>query len=72
MAKQKFVTSWDDVPVMFDLAYASILTGLTVSSLQKKAKNGELPAFRIGKVWRIDKNKFIEYLNNQKGAQYET
>lgn len=62
---KKNTTNWDDVPVIFDLAYAAMLMGVTVEYLQKQAKLGLFPAHKIARVWRVDKDEFREYLKKQ-------
>lgn len=58
----KFTTRWDDVPVVVDLPYASVLLQLHPETLRKLAVAGEFPAVKIGNTWRIEKNKLKQYM----------
>ena len=61
MQKQRYPTNWDSVPVMFDLPYASMLTGKTYDTLLRMFKAGKFPAHRIGRQIRVDKEEFIQW-----------
>lgn len=65
LRNRNITTNWDDVPVIFDLALAARLMGVTAEYLQKQAKLGLFPAHKIARVWRVDKDEFREYLKNQ-------
>ena len=52
--------SWNDVPALIDLEQASILLGLNIESVRRYCVTGDIPAFRIGKQWRIDKQKLMK------------
>lgn len=40
-------------------------------TLYKLIRNGDLPAFRVGKQWRIDKEEFTEWLRKQQVKKKE-
>jgi excisionase family DNA binding protein len=67
---QKFATDWNEVPLVMDLAYAAVLMGVTVEYLQKLSRNKEFPAFKFGRVWRIERDRFREYLEKQQQSCY--
>lgn len=57
------ITSWEDVPVIFDIPMAARLLGKTPESLTKRCQDGNFPAFKDGKSWRITKEAFFKYIN---------
>ena len=65
MPRQRTPTNWDDVPVMFDLPYACVLLGLSYDWLLRLARNGKVPAHKVGKGWRFDKSELREWLRSQ-------
>lgn len=65
MTRTKYVYRWDDVPVIVDLPYAAILLGVSIECLKKWAQSGKIPAFKIGKLWRINKSDLMDFINQQ-------
>ncbi len=59
------ITSWDEVPVMFDIPVACILTGRTYESVKKLCQQGKIPAFKVGQEWRFEKETFRQWLQDQ-------
>lgn len=64
----KIIKSYDELPAMFDIALASILTGFEPRYLRQLCRAGKFPAFKIGRDWRIDKADFINWKNSLKEA----
>ena len=62
MPKQKLPTSWDDVPVIFDLPYACVLLGKSYEGLKKLAQAKQIPAHKVGKEWRFDKEELHSWM----------
>ena len=62
MKHPRLTTNWDDVPVVMDLPYAARILALTPETLIKRAKKGEFPAYKEGKVWRVRKDSFIAHI----------
>ena len=61
--KRVLITDWSKVPVLFDVAYAANLLGLTYDHTRKLCVAGIIPAHKIGRnSWRINKNEFMEYV----------
>ena len=52
--------SWDEAPVILTPKDAGILLGLSEQSIRMRCRKGKLPAIKIGKLWRIDKEKLME------------
>ncbi len=57
--KQRYITTWEKAPVLFDSEYAAILLGLRVQTVRYMARTGELPAVKIGRVWRFEKSALM-------------
>lgn len=67
MARTKYVYRWEDVPVIIDLPYAAVLLGVSIECLKRWSRDGKLPAFKVGKLWRINKADLINFIENQTG-----
>lgn len=65
---QKYETAWERVPVVFDLSYAAALLGVSLDRIRKLAQRGEFPAFKVGKLWRVNKTDMLTYIENQKAS----
>ncbi|WP_101698666.1 helix-turn-helix domain-containing protein [Clostridium minihomine] len=66
MARTKYVYDWDNVPVIIDLPYASVLLGSSVDCLKRLSRNGVLPAFKHGGEWRVTKDDLRTYIEENK------
>ncbi|MGN0136540.1 helix-turn-helix domain-containing protein [Anaerotignum sp.] len=58
--------SWDELPLLIDVAALSILTGLGNQRIRQLCKSGELPAFQVGKKWLVEKEDFIAWKDKRK------
>lgn len=56
-----YIYNWDEVPLILDLPYAARLLGCSVQLIRKKCQDGNIPAFKIGVMWRIRKEDMIAY-----------
>jgi len=64
---KQLITSWDDVPVIIDLPFASELLGLTVDDLKRKSRSQRFPAFKVGeRSWRVKKDDLLVWIDQQK------
>ena len=52
--------SWDEVPAILTLEQVGVLLDFNEESTRRYCMNGDLPAVKIGKQWRIDKQKLME------------
>lgn len=68
---KKSITNWNDVPVIFDLAFASILCGKSVVRLRQLASKGLFPAYKIGNEWRVRKEDFRVWETRQLEITYK-
>lgn len=63
------MTNWNDVPLIMDLPTVSSLVGLNPNYLAILARKNELPAFKVGDSWRVDKEDLLCYISKQKEKQ---
>ena len=61
-SKSKYITKWEDVPVIIDLTYAAHLLGCSRESVRKLCQSGEIKAFKVCEMWRIRKEAVFEYM----------
>jgi excisionase family DNA binding protein len=62
---RKAETDWNRVPVIFDLTYAAALLGVSTDRMHKLAQQGRFPAFKVGKLWRVNKTDMLSYIQKQ-------
>ena len=60
--KPRPITSWDEVPIVMDLHFASRILGKGADALRKRAQKGTFPAYKEGSSWRITKDSLQEYI----------
>lgn len=65
MATNKNITSWDEVPVIIDLPYACRLLGKSYEGMKKLCQQNKVPAFKVGKEWRMRKEDLEQFIENQ-------
>lgn len=61
MKKIVLITSWDSVPVVIDIGYAARILGVTAETVRKACASGDIPAFKIRDMWRINKKDLMVY-----------
>lgn len=50
--------TWDDYPVTLSIKETAQLLGISrLNTITSKCRNGELPAVKMGKDWRIDRDQ---------------
>ena len=52
--------NWATVPLVLDVSTAAVLLDTSVSYIRKALEKGDLPGGKIGKEWRIDRDKLRE------------
>lgn len=62
----KLIKSAGDLPATFDLSLASNLTGYSIARLRQLARQGQFPAYKIGRAWLIDKDDYIKWIDELK------
>lgn len=60
MSFTKNIYSWNDVPALMTPNEASWLLKIPEDTIRHYCQTAQLPAQRIGKQWRIDKQKLME------------
>lgn len=50
------IKSWDDLDLVVGSLRVAQLLGYTVDRVQRLAKEGKIPAFRLGGSWRFEKS----------------
>lgn len=59
-------TSWEEVPLVFDLQYACMLLGYSYDWLQRLASANKFPAHKVGGNakgnWRCEKSEVKDWL----------
>lgn len=51
MKKKNLIYSWDEIPIIFDMNLACLITGFTSASLRTLAQSGKFPAYKVGGHW---------------------
>ncbi len=59
-------TNWDDVPVLMDISIAACIVGCNCDYLRRLAKEGQFPAKKFGRMWRVEKDELRETIKNLK------
>lgn len=60
--RDTFVYDWDRVPVIVDTAMVCQLLGMSDATVKRLCASGELPARKIGKMWRINRDDLKRYM----------
>lgn len=64
----KSVNCWEKIPVIFSLAYAACLLDMNPERLRILAHDGQFPAFKAGKNWKVEKEKLRAWIDKQHAA----
>ena len=57
--------NWDSVPILFGSDICAMVLGIPVNTIQKMAKNGIIPAHKIGKNYRYEKDEIRKWILSQ-------
>ncbi len=68
MAKAKYYTSWENMPLFLDIAALSILIGKSYESTRQLVQHGKIPAVKVGAEWRISKEEIRKFLTKEETA----
>lgn len=58
--------NWDEVPLIMGIQELSQLTGYNQNTLKLYCAKGMLPAYKLGKEWRINKEDYMNWAEQQK------
>ena len=59
MRTDAVTTSWDEVPVVVDMHYVARLFRLSEERVRQMCVSGDIPAFKIGGMWRVSKQALM-------------
>ncbi len=59
--KQRPATMWEREPVILDVSRTALVLGLTEYQVRRFAREGKIPAFKVGKLWRFEKGRLMEF-----------
>lgn len=48
--------NWDDVPLVLSTTEAAVVLNVHLNTIKNMIRDGQLPATRLGKTWRIEKS----------------
>lgn len=56
------ITSWEKAPQLMETKYAALLIGISAVTLRRMARDGEIPAKKMGpRLWRFEKSALMEW-----------
>ena len=56
------IIKWEEVPVVIDAPYVARILRISEHAVRDKMISGEIPARKVGKVWRVSRDKLREWL----------
>ena len=59
--KQRPPTTWEREPVILDIHRTAILLGIHEVQVRRFAREGKIPAFKVGSLWRFEKSRLMEF-----------
>lgn len=62
MPKNKHPTTWEEVPLVVDIPYVSVLLGVHPETVRRNLVNGKIKGFKVSTDWRITKQALGEYM----------
>lgn len=68
---KKLIYSWDEIPLILDIAYLTTLLGCSREKIRMECQSGRLPAFKIGDMWRVRKDDLIAFTKGETGRGSE-
>ena len=54
--------SWDELPLVLTTEEASALLRVHINTIKKMCNEGRLPANKVGRDWRIDRDELHAFL----------
>ncbi len=66
--KDREVKHWDEVPLFVDVNYIAELLRVNPSTVCRWISGGKLKAFCVGKIYRINKDDFMDFMGVSKNA----
>lgn len=59
--RKRHYTCWEHADQILDIHTASALLGVPEQSLRKLARDKAVPAFKVGKLWKFNKDKLEQF-----------
>ncbi len=72
MIRSPKITSWAQLPEIMDVQLVAVLFNRSVESIKKLAQSNTIPAFKLGKEWRIRKSSLEKWIDEQEAKKHET
>lgn len=66
--KQRPPTTWAREAPILDPDRVALLLGITETQVRYLARSGKLPAFKVGKLWRFEKEALMRFVGVQDGG----
>lgn len=63
--RTKIPVNWEALPIVLDVSTVAILLDASVSYVRKALERGDLPGGKIGREWRIDRDKLREKIGGK-------
>ena len=60
------IRSWDEAPLFMSLSTAGKIVGLNANYLSVLVRKNQVPAFKIGDSWRVDRDELLCYIERRK------
>ena len=60
--KKRPPSSWKQLPIIMDSELTAIVLGFTPTQLRTLAKEGKVPAFKVGQQWRFEKSALMKFV----------
>ena len=58
-------TTWKNLPVIMDSELVSIVLGLSEVQIRTLAREGKIPAFKVGNQWRFEKRALMQLAGSE-------
>ncbi|MGN0670032.1 MAG: helix-turn-helix domain-containing protein [Oscillospiraceae bacterium] len=69
--KKRAPTVWERLPVIMDSETLAIVLGLSAVQVRTLAREGKIPAVRVGKQWRFEKTRIMQFAGAMAEDNYE-
>ncbi len=63
--------NWDDLPLVLTAKEAAQILRVGRNILNRMFRDGEIPANKVGRAWRVDRDVVLAYLHNRPTAAPE-
>lgn len=60
--QRRFYTNWNLAPALLTTEQAGMLLQMTPEHVKRLCARGDLPAQKIGKLWRVDKERLKAWM----------